>query len=328
MGMRRKAALALALGLAGAAGACALGGAEGESARPVELRLDAGARAVFAGGIELRSSRPTFGGLSGIEVSADGRRFVAVSDAGRWVEGALERGANERLTGWRLEILAGMLGPDGARAAYSERDAEGLDIAAPDLSGPRLVSFERDHRIARFAGPRAPEELLWSLRAWSRMPINNGFEALARRPDGALLAIQEADAGPGRQAAQLLFPDGRVLPLALPREKGLIITGADFGPDGRLYVVDRGLSFWRGFHMRLRRLTLEGARVIAEEELARISGVMGADNAEGISIWRDGAGRLRALVATDDNFNMLQRTLLLEFILPEADAPQAGAGGG
>ncbi len=309
--MRARLAALLALGLmAGDAS----GGGERLTVRRAEVTMPASSRLDFMGGIELRSSIPVFGGLSGIELSADGARYVAVSDSGRWAEGRLVRDRG-RLTGATLDALIAMRGPDGGREPPSQRDAEGLAIAAPDLSGERLVSFERDHRISAFAAAAAPERLLWSRREWSRFPINNGFEALALRQDGVLLALQEADRGKGLQAAIWLTPDGAVRPALMPRQKGLIATGADFGPDGRLYVVDRGLSVFGGFSMRIRRLTVRGDALIGEEELLRLPGAWGADNAEGIAAWRDADGRIRVTVVTDDNYNLLQRTLLLEFAL-------------
>ncbi|MBT3627577.1 MAG: esterase-like activity of phytase family protein, partial [Rhodospirillaceae bacterium] len=44
------------------------------------------------------------------------------------------------------------------------------------------------------------------------------------------------------------------------------------------------------------------------------------DNMEGIAVRRDGAGHTLVYLVSDDNFSVLQRTLLLMFELkPEAD---------
>ncbi len=39
------------------------------------------------------------------------------------------------------------------------------------------------------------------------------------------------------------------------------------------------------------------------------------DNMEGISIWRDGEGRIRVTLISDDNFFPLQQTMFAEYVL-------------
>jgi hypothetical protein len=41
------------------------------------------------------------------------------------------------------------------------------------------------------------------------------------------------------------------------------------------------------------------------------------DNMEGISVWRDGDGRTRVTLISDDNFFPLQQTMLVEYVLAE-----------
>jgi len=43
----------------------------------------------FRGGLELTSSHREFGALSAIRVAADGARFVALTDKGRWLTGRI-----------------------------------------------------------------------------------------------------------------------------------------------------------------------------------------------------------------------------------------------
>ncbi len=308
--MRRELA-ALAVLIAAPLAAVAGGGTQ---VLPAIIDAPPEARVAFAGGVELRSRVPGFGGFSAIEVSEDGARFVALSDTAQWLEGRLMR-RDGRLVDVEIDRFAPLRGPDGGRAAPVERDSEGLAIPAPDLSGERLVSFERDHRIGAFAGGDAPETEAWRLPDWRGYGTNNGFEGLAVRPDGAILALREADADETSQEAEWLFPDGGSRPARMPREEGFIATGADFGPDGLLYVVDRGFGLFSGFETRLRRLRVEGDALTDEEELLRVDAAQGADNAEGVAAWRDPDGRIRLTVVTDDNYNMIQRTLVLEFVV-------------
>ncbi len=41
------------------------------------------------------------------------------------------------------------------------------------------------------------------------------------------------------------------------------------------------------------------------------------DNLEGVSVWRDAGGRLRATMISDDNFKFFQRTEIVEYALPD-----------
>jgi hypothetical protein len=89
---------------------------------------------------------------------------------------------------------------------------------------------------------------------------------------------------------------------------------ADFGPDGRFYLLERDLTLL-GFRSRLRRwdITAEGPG----NEVTLFQTAAGThDNLEGLSIWRDSTGGLRATMISDDNFLPLQRTELVEYALP------------
>jgi hypothetical protein len=46
-------------------------------------------RLEYRGGLQLSSTDPRFGGLSGLLVSANGRYFTAISDRGYWIEAGL-----------------------------------------------------------------------------------------------------------------------------------------------------------------------------------------------------------------------------------------------
>lgn len=257
-----------------------------------------------------------FGGFSGIELSADGLSFHVISDRGtiRW--GHIERNAEGIITGisqsgkTRLKDSQGEPLPENWLA-----DAEGL---ATDAQGRLWVSFEGRHRLARFDTPDstpmvifAPDEVKATLKP------NSGFEALAIAPDGSLIAIAEHSAG-----TSIPFPvwrwresDGWSQPWTLPREDNWLPTGADFGPDGKLYVLDRDFRGIQGFASRVRRFDWSEDGPTNETELMR-SNLAQYDNLEGIAIWSDTNG-LRITMISDDNYFFLQRTELVEYRLTE-----------
>ena len=48
-------------------------------------------------------------------------------------------------------------------------------------------------------------------------------------------------------------------------------------------------------------------------ELAAFESESGIDNMEGIALWRDAKGALRLSLISDNNFNVIQRTLFMDF---------------
>jgi hypothetical protein len=57
-----------------------------------------------------------------------------------------------------------------------------------------------------------------------------------------------------------------------------------------------------------------GAQLMPEE-VARFAPPVQVDNFEGVAVRRDADGRTLVYIVSDDNFNALQRTLLLMFAL-------------
>ena len=312
----------LALALAGAAGAAEADTPRGwDAALPPASAVEVTAEPVEvtgsltglapAGAWALRSAHPDFGGLSGLLVR-DGRLY-AVTDQGRWFAAALAEGQGGAL---RLEDtrLAPMRAPGGETWGKSGGDAEGLAW----LDGRLAVSFERDHRIMLLRGSGRLGATIQP-RAFEQFPSNEGLEALATLPDGRLIALSEStDAG--GVAVFAVAPDGTATESRLPPLGRHHVTGADVGPDGRLYVVLRHFSPLTGVSIRVARYALgsDGLPAPASAEiLAAFEQHDGIDNMEGIALEPAPDGGLRLWLLSDDNFNApLQRTLLLRFRVP------------
>ncbi|WP_339950607.1 esterase-like activity of phytase family protein [uncultured Albimonas sp.] len=293
-------------------------------AQPFAAPLPAGARLRLLSAIELRGDRPDFGGLSALEVDAQGERFVALTDQGAWVEGRIRR-AGERLEGIADATFAPML-TGGVRPPPRMRDAEGLAIAAADLSGPRHVGFERRKRIERMAGRDvdgvAGGIIVAEPREWLIPGPNAGPEALAAAPDGRILVVMEAPFAPGEAFTGAWIGPGEATPapyarISVPRLLRMSATGADFDDQGRLWLLMREFSPLAGFSFAIVRFAQTGDGFVEGEVMLEMPPGPGSDNAEGIAAWTDPLGRTRLLVITDDNFNLLQRTVLYEFASPD-----------
>ena len=259
------------------------------------------------------SDDANLGGLSGLIVSADGLHLTAVSDAGWLYDADVVR-----------DDAGGIAALENVTALHlrdnRKRPAEGFHANAEALSrcgdGRVCVAFEGYARIAAFD---PPDPLPQPLHVWDRFQAfwgNEGFEALATLPDGRLIAITEAGTEAGTYG--VFLQQGNVwaglAPLAAP--DGYAATGADIGPDGRLYLLERQFAGLAGFASRIRRFTLRGDRVTAAETVLQTP--LGLhDNLEGISVWRDGARGMVATLIADDNFSFLFSTRLVEYRLPD-----------
>lgn len=289
----RVALTAAALALAGATGA-----------------LADGARATFQGSFTWRSDAQAFGGFSGLEISDDGLGFVALSDRATLWHGQITRDAAGTITAISAEGPQRMRDSKGKRLRGDAADSEGLAIA-PD--GTIHVSFEGLHRVARYAPPEPAAQRLPQPRDFQGLQFNASLEALAIDAKGALYTLPERSGAAGRPFPVFRFRDGSWdRPFSIPRDGNWLPVGADFGPDGQLYLLER--DFWGllGFLTRVRRFHLDGDALGGGEVLLQTHASR-HDNLEGISAWRDATGAIRLTMISDDNFRFLQRTEFVEY---------------
>jgi hypothetical protein len=278
----------------------------------------------FEAGFVLSARDPRFGGLSGLWLASDGRRLMSVSDHGTLWIADLKQAADGRLTGfgsWQA------LEPGAAPGDPEGRDAEAL---AGDGAGGLVIAYEGVHRLRRLAlsdltGPATP----LPTPADVGPPGNTGIEALARLGDGALLALSE---GAFTSAGDLMgwrIAEDRIQPLSYAVSRGFVPTGAD-RLDDTIYVVERSFSLLTGFESRIVALPAAavspGARLVGRRQ-AELRPPLVGENFEGIAARRGPDGRVLLYLVSDDNFLVLQRTLLLQFSLPPGAvlAQRAGA---
>lgn len=239
-------------------------------------------------------------GLSAIELDTDGRGFTAISDRGWLLRGEVIREAGVPVAA-RITQRNRLRLPDGTWAG----DSEGLAIGR---GGELIVSYEGKPPALRVHGPDGIEVQTLPLPpGFEDWPPNNGPEALAAGADGAIYIIPEiADAAPvwrlknGRWA--------QIMTLEMSRR--YLPVGADIGPDGALYILERYFA-GLGFASQIRRLALDGssAQVMLHTELSQHG------NLEGISVWRDGEGRIRATMVEDNNELPILPGGLVEYVL-------------
>lgn len=251
---------------------------------------------------------PRFGGFSGLEMSSNGSSFIAVSDRGTFVDGTITREAG-MITAITLGGFYPLYRGNRAPLRRAENDSEGLAIAE---DGTIYLSFEWTHGLRRFAGIDQPASDLMTTPAFDAMQANSSLEALAIGPDGALYTMPERSGLATRPFPVFRFKDGRWdQPFSIPRHGPYLIVGADVGPDGLLYILERDFA-GIGFRNRVRRFALDGSG----EELIIETGLRTHDNLEGISIWEDETGLVMTMIS-DDNFKTFQQTEIVEYRLTD-----------
>lgn len=337
--------LALALVLGGCTQLQALTGKSDTievTALPIALRPDAPSEDTvdklhYRGGLYLRSKAKGFGGFSGLLVSADGARLLAVSDEGHWLSAVL-RYKDGRLVGMDAARLAPMLGLDGKPLqGKSESDAEAVTAASPQgMDGALFVSFEHHHRIWRYPfgvmGMAAVPEELPTPEDLPRAAVNGGIEALSVLDGTELLALTEDT----RDRQYDL--KGWLIPLSTnPKDSHIVFLKADgtfqptdlaVAPDGSLLLLERSFTPQTGAAMQIRRIARKDVQPLAAfsgEVIARLDVRYSIDNMEGIAVRRDENGKTLIYLISDDNFSGLQRTVLLMFELDSTGLAPAPA---
>lgn len=251
-----------------------------------------------------------FGGLSALEVSADGAHFTAVSDTGMIYRATLLRDAKGRLTGAQLITADALKFENGGFPEQKRnRDTEGLAISP---EGTLFVSAESKTRLLVYPSGETTAQIETLPELSPQTPSNMGFEALAISRSGALFAI--AEGSPNIRAPYTIYQrtaDGWARVFQLKRSGGFRPVGADFGPDGHLYILTRAFN-GLGFASMIERIRFEHERPIKQERLFT-SAFRQFDNLEGLALWRAGADDLRLYAISDDNFSRAQTTQIVEF---------------
>lgn len=260
-----------------------------------------------------RPADSVFGGFSAFILDDDGLGFTALSDRGTLYTGLLKRKGG-KIIGVGDVIRRPLLNSKGEKLEPYMLDAEGL---ARSEDGRLYVSFEGFHRVA-YLEP-GQNRLRWLERApaFENLQTNSGLEALALDLQGRPIAIPERSGKLDRPFPVYRLERGKwSVPYSVPRRGDYLVVGADTGPDGRLYVLERHFAGIFGFSSRLRSFAF-GANALVDERELMVSRTGEYDNLEGVSVWQDSNGSLRVSLISDDNFNFFQRTEIVEYQLIE-----------
>lgn len=272
----------------------------------------------FRGGLRLTSPFSGFGGISGFTLSPE-NRFLAITDAGLFLAGRLDL-EGDRPVGLSGVTAAPLLDAEGrVQAGRGRGDAEAITLAPDAL----YVALEDVNEVWRYPrdplgkpGTQVPVPAIRDLRN------NLGLEGLAYVPtgplQGALVGIGEE--GAKKEADLPGFIIGGRTPGSFTVVKSSVFDATDLAitPSGEMYLLERHYSPMTGVKMQVRRFALADVKPGAQlegEVLGSFDMGYEIDNMEGLAVTTNAAGETLLTMISDDNFNPLQRTILLRFAI-------------
>jgi hypothetical protein len=277
----------------------------------------------YRSGLVLTSRYRGFGGLSGIRLDARGEHFIAVSDKGGWFTGRIVY-SGRTMTGLADVEAAPLLGPDGRPiTARGWFDSESIALDGSIV----YIGLERVNQVLRYdfaeGFTRARGAVVPMPPAVKKLPFNKGLEALVVVPKGLPLAgtlIAMSERGLDEKGNLVAFLVGGPSPgqFSIRRTENFDISDAVILPSGDLLVLERKFSLMSGVGIRIRRLALKD---VAPGALVDGPAIFDAglneeiDNMEGIDAHVTEEGDTVLTLVSDDNFSLIQRTLLLQFTL-------------
>jgi hypothetical protein len=161
--------------------------------------------------------------------------------------------------------------------------------------------------------------------ALHKLPRNKGIEGLVMVPKGLPLAgtlIAFSERGLDAEGNLIAFLIGGKAPgqFSVRRSNNFDISDAVLLPSGGLLILERKFSWLTGVGIRIRSIPLKAIAPGAVVDGPSIFDAdMGneVDNMEGIDAHLTPEGDTVLTMISDDNFSMLQRTLLLQFTMVE-----------
>lgn len=299
-----------------------------DSRNPTDTKLG---QLEYRGGWRMTSEHEDFGGISAMLAMPD-NRFLMLTDAGILIGFTL----NEETNVAERPIIASL--PDGPPRPnpYARKNWDSESITSNPLTGQYWVGFEREHSVWRYGRAFVRKQKMQLLKAARDWPINGGVEAMVRLAKGIdgngstqfLLFSETAPFAKG--GTQVLLANGDPAEAATRFDlfgydapKGYEVTDATALPDGRILLLHRRISLIDGWSAII---SIADPREIRIGELwkatpiATLKPPYRVDNMEAITATQQG-GETFVWIASDDNFNILQDSLLLKFHLLDDRKP-------
>jgi hypothetical protein len=271
----------------------------------------------FVKGWSLTSDHRQFGGLSALRIfqteDSDTFKFFSISDTGLWFRADFDMNAKMPFSNATLRWQ----GPKfEGRNTKEKQDSESI----VKVDDGWLVGFEQDHRILHVSAPatdtrRSP---ITDQIDFSGVGKNGGVEAMTLMPNGEVLAFMEHGRDRKGRYKAFLATETSSKKLYFKPAQNFHATDATTLKNGDVLVMTRFFSVFDGVAGKLVRIKAadlkEGATLVGEE-LATFRPPLTVDNMEGLDVVEMPDGRTLVFMLSDDNFNAVQRTILMAFEL-------------
>lgn len=270
------------------------------------------------GAWRLTSNNPYFGGISSMRIRNGA--VLALSDAAYVFRFNFD--GRRSKAPMRVRQLPGIYG-----VRYPDRDSESM--TTDPATGRMWVAFEASNTIRRYSPNLGAKKGWVAPVAMAGWPDNQGPEAFVHLEDGRFIVISEARPGPGDSVEALIFPgdpvdNGRNAKRFFYKPpRGFSPTDAALLPDGRILVINRRFTITEGVSAKLtvfdpREILWD--QIVPSDTVAMLKPPLRIDNMEALSVEKRD-GRTVVWLASDDNFNPLQQTLLMKFALRDGRTP-------
>lgn len=253
---------------------------------------------------------PRLGGVSAVTGSAD--ELILFSDRGDVWQVGVERAADGQIS-----QLAPWQELDLPELPMPYLDVESATATADGIA----LAFERNHAITELRvenGQLAFDDRITQHGDLDVLPINGGIEAMASIDNHWLLIAEQAYAADGNAQA-FWVKNGEFVTASYAVADGFSATAAD-ATSSHLIILERSLSLLAGWRARLSIVPLERLQPGSDQPIVPqrswvIPASVPVDNMEALKAIERRDGLLELLLLSDDNFNVLQRNLLLQMTL-------------
>ena len=241
--------------------------------------------------------------------------MIAISDMGYRFAASLIYNKESHLIDMSKTELDSLAKLDGT-ALKTKADSD-IESMSPGVEGEIIISFERQHRIWRYLPGKTIPEPIAAPAELNGLPTNAGVESLALLQNGSLFAIAEGFPKISSTLNWISDPNGWSTMTYL-LNGGFHPSGAATLPNGDVLVLERRFTLRDGVAARIRQTkstSIQPSAELSSTLLAKFRDPVTTDNFEGIARRKNHNEQTVIYIISDDNFNPMQRTLLMMFEL-------------
>lgn len=265
------------------------------------------------GAVAMQSRNESFGSYSGLHVSEDGTRLVAIGWGG-WLAGRPRHGPAGNLTGFELEGVF-PIRDDGGRPITDDADKDAESLV--EREGNYYVGFETNSRVARYGGiDAAAEPVNLPPGELAAIPECCGFSSVVFTARHELLALTEGAQDSTGNVKGWLWRNGRAEAIWLRGDSRWLPVDIALLPDGDLLLVEVREDPWsERWHSRFSRIAGADVRtgaVMRTHALGELYSADHPDRIEGIHAGKGSKGETLIYAISDSRRGWPTSLLMFE----------------